>query len=297
MTCFAGSRRCCISPEPPPHVVRVCRHSVALGSVVLSVGSSSGTSPEPRLSAHGPLQFHRGTENRMLQSAQTALASAAPHDDRPEFLLRIIDSFCWDEHWMMLIGDEKGAVLDDALSARLAAVSDRHNFLALELGTYVGYSAVRLARLLPAGATLVSCDPDHGAHAIAREVVGLAGIPPQTVKFVTESADRCIDGIRSRGELLDFVFIDHIKEDYLPSLRRLEAARLLKIRATVVADNVVVFGLHAYLNHVRGSSYESRHFPTALEYTPRDNEGQPEVNDGVEVSIFTGTRAALQAEL
>ena len=52
-----------------------------------------------------------------------------------------IDKFCWEEKWMMNVGDVKGKILDDA-------VNQTKPMKALELGTYCGYSSVRIGRLL-----------------------------------------------------------------------------------------------------------------------------------------------------
>ena len=49
---------------------------------------------------------------------------------------------------MMNVGDEKGEILDRAIERS----SPR---LLLELGTYCGYSALRMARVMPAGARAV----------------------------------------------------------------------------------------------------------------------------------------------
>jgi len=213
-----------------------------------------------------------------------------------ERVLVAADRFCWDDHWMMNIGDEKGKVLDEALRERIEVVQGQRrepSFSALELGTYVGYSTVRIGRLLPAGATLYTCDPHDAARSLAQEVVELAGLS-ERVRFLAGTAQACIRELGgARLPPLDLVFIDHEKGDYLPALRALEAAGLLGRGTTVVADNVDVFRIDDYLGYVRGSGrYRSRHFGAALEYTPRDAEGLPEVHDGVEVSVFAAPEGA-----
>lgn len=47
--------------------------------------------------------------------------------------------------------------------------------LALELGTYVGYSALRVARLLPPGARLVCIDPSEVPQRVALPILEHAG--------------------------------------------------------------------------------------------------------------------------
>ena len=50
---------------------------------------------------------------------------------------------------------------------------------------------------------------------------------------------------------MDVLFIDHVKERYLPDLRIIEAAGLLREGSVVCADNVVFFQLQEYLDYVR----------------------------------------------
>ena len=58
-------------------------------------------------------------------------------------VLATIDRFAYEESMLINVGDEKGALLD-------AAVQRANPKLALELGTYCGYSALRIARTAPA---------------------------------------------------------------------------------------------------------------------------------------------------
>jgi catechol O-methyltransferase len=58
-------------------------------------------------------------------------------------VLAAIDTFAYEKSMLINVGDEKGALLD-------AAVRRADPRLALELGTYCGYSALRIARAAPA---------------------------------------------------------------------------------------------------------------------------------------------------
>src|SRR5207302_7896838 len=69
----------------------------------------------------------------------------------PEDVVRVIDEFCMNRSVMINVGDEKGEILDRAV--RRASPQ-----LLLELGTYCGYSALRMARVMPAGARLCSIE-------------------------------------------------------------------------------------------------------------------------------------------
>ncbi|MCP2294071.1 hypothetical protein APR11_000475 [Nocardia amikacinitolerans] len=60
----------------------------------------------------------------------------------PDSVLAAFDDFARNRSILMNVGDEKGLLLD-------AAVVRAKPLLALELGAYCGYSAVRTGRLLP----------------------------------------------------------------------------------------------------------------------------------------------------
>ena len=77
-------------------------------------------------------KFHPGTEDEMLR----VVAAEAPRGD-VSATLAVIDRFCRSSHWMMHVGDVKGAILR---APHRAAPG-----LWVELGAYCGYSAVLLA--------------------------------------------------------------------------------------------------------------------------------------------------------
>lgn len=67
-----------------------------------------------------------------------AHAGAGNIDD----VLATIDKFAYEKSMLINVGDEKGTLLD-------AAVRRADPALALELGTYLGYGALRIARAAP----------------------------------------------------------------------------------------------------------------------------------------------------
>jgi hypothetical protein len=71
----------------------------------------------------------------------TTHARAGDVDDA----IRAIDEFCYGQSIMMNVGDEKGEILD-------RAVQRTRPRRLLELGAYCGYSALRMARVMPAEA-------------------------------------------------------------------------------------------------------------------------------------------------
>lgn len=103
----------------------------------------------------------------------------------------------------------------------------------LEIGTLGGYSALWMARALPAGGQLVSLEKEAAHAALAREFVRRAGL--QEVVDVHEGrALEVLPGLGPDGSF-DLCFLDADKENYVRYLE--EARRLLRTGGLLVADN------------------------------------------------------------
>jgi catechol O-methyltransferase len=180
--------------------------------------------------------------------ADYVVANARQGD--PEDVIRVIDEFCMNRSVMINVGDEKGEILD-------RAVRRASPYLLLELGTYCGYSALRMARLMPAGARLCSIEFSPDNAAIARRIWDHAGIGDELTVVVGTLGDggSTIDGLRTEhgfGEgTVDFVFVDHDKAAYLPDLERILAERWLHPGSIVVADNVRFPGAPQYRGYLK----------------------------------------------
>ena len=190
----------------------------------------------------------------------------------PQSVLQAMDTFARQCRWLQNVGPKKGAVL-------LQALRDAGARRVLEIGSYCGYSATLI------GGYLVGCDGHLTAieisrknAAVARQVIDHAGLSAS----VTLLRGTLESEIGSLGEPFDAVFLDHWKDVYLPDLRRLEDQGLLRPGTVVVADNVGFFDVPDYLDHVRNCGrYHSRYERSSVEY-------QDALEDGVEVSVFTG---------
>jgi catechol O-methyltransferase len=187
-------------------------------------------------------------DGREAALREYVLANARPDD--VDDAIRAIDEFCYRESFMMNVGDEKGALLDAAIDRV------RPNRL-LELGTYCGYSALRTVRAMPEQAHLYSIEFNPDNAAIARGILGHAGIGDRvTVVVGTLGGDG--DTIATlenehgfREHSLDFVFLDHDKDAYLSDLERIRERGWLRAGAVVVADNVKFPGVPGYREHMR----------------------------------------------
>ena len=224
-----------------------------------------------RSAACGVLKFHNGTEDEMLR----VVAAEAPRGDASA-TLATIDRFCRSRHWMMHVGDVKGAILRGA--ANRAAPG-----LWVELGAYCGYSAVLLASQMQSG-TLVSLDTEARCCAWSRQLIEHTGLA-ERVKVMQSSPDETAAEALVRevpSPRIQLLFIDHAKDRYLADLVALEPD--LATGCVVVADNVLCFdggaSLKPYLEHVRDTS---RYASSTLHEAPVEySDGEP---DGVEVSV------------
>jgi predicted O-methyltransferase YrrM len=197
--------------------------------------------------------------------------------------IRVIDEFCYGRSFMMNVGDEKGEILDRAIRATPPA-------RLLELGTYCGYSALRTARVMPPGAHLTSIEFHAGNAEIARRVLDHAGVGERVtvVHGTIGDGGATIAVLASEHGFaagsVDFVFMDHDKDAYLPDLRRIVAQGWLHPGSVVLADNVKFPGVPEYREFMReheGRSWRTIEHKTHLEY-------QTLINDLVLESQYLG---------
>ncbi|XP_063289180.1 catechol O-methyltransferase A-like isoform X4 [Pelobates fuscus] len=207
---------------------------------------------------------------RMLRHVQ----KVAEHGDA-QSVLAAVDSYCSNVEWAMNVGDLKGQILD-------AIVLETRPRYVLELGTYCAYSTVRMGRLLPPGARLISIEMNPDYAQVARKILHHAGLDTQ-VEILVGSTSDLIPQLKKKLDIdtFDFVFIDHWKVSYLKDTKLLEECDLLRPGSVLLADNVICPGAPEYLHYVRTSPrYESQYFPSQLEYL--------QVEDGMEKSVFLG---------
>ena len=182
--------------------------------------------------------------------------------------ISVIDEFCYERSVMMNVGDEKGEILD-------AAIRRTRPRRLLELGGYCGYSALRAARVMPPDARLVSVEFNADNAEIARGILAHAGVGDRVTVIVGSLGDggatiAALEAEHGFGEgAVDFVFLDHDKDAYLPDLERIVERRWLRIGAVVVADNVRLPGAPGYRRHMRareGREWRTTEHETHLEY-------------------------------
>ena len=197
---------------------------------------------------------------------------ANAEENNPNSILKTIDQYTIETgEFLMNVGPEKGKILESTLK--------KHNpKLILELGSFIGYSAILIASSTESDSLLYSIDPDHNSIEISQKMINFAGLTNK-INFIHSKAELAIPKL---NHSFDFVFIDHAKKRYFPDLILIEESKLLKSNSVIFADNVGIFieDMGEYLDHVRHSGlYTSENIASNLEY--RNN-----IYDAVEISVM-----------
>jgi catechol O-methyltransferase len=207
-------------------------------------------------------QVGDGREERLA----TYVVERARRGDAAD-VIRVIDEYCYTQSILINVGDEKGEILDEAIRrAKPRTV--------LELGTYCGYSALRMALAAPE-ARITSLEFNAANADIARRILDHAGVGGRVTVVVGTLGDggktartlREEHGFADRS--VDFVFVDHDKSAYLPDLRFILNERWLRPGALVVADNVKLPGApeyRAYMTENEGKLWRTTEHDTHVEY-------------------------------
>ncbi|HXO78941.1 MAG TPA: O-methyltransferase [Mycobacterium sp.] len=182
-------------------------------------------------------------------------------------VLATFDKFAYEKSMLINVGDEKGLLLD-------AAVRRANPALALELGTYCGYGALRIARAAP-NAKVYSVELAEANAANARQIWAHAGVADRVTCVVGTIGDggRTLDGLADQhgfiSGAIDFVFLDHDKDAYLDDLKSILDRGWLHPGSIVVADNVKVPGSPKYREYMRqqqGKLWDTVEHKAHLEY-------------------------------
>ena len=263
-------------------IVTICTMSLFGEDEISDVSNSRYLQIFNRPKSSGVPKFHEGTEEALL----LAVDSNAKRND-PQSVLDAIDDFCYSRHWMMHIGDVKGVDLDRGVHLAIQASTRIGTpVVLLELGSYCGYSAVRMARhLVGINGIVISIDSSPKSVSWTNRMVEISGLSDK-VHVVLGTASSTMDAVkalivdlyRKSGSTvdtpgLDLLLIDHEKSLYYSDLIVYEKSGLLRSGSVVVTDNVLSFGnpKQDLIDHVRDSRYyeSSVLYTSALEYSAK----------------------------
>ncbi|XP_043548662.1 transmembrane O-methyltransferase homolog [Chiloscyllium plagiosum] len=117
--------------------------------------------------------------SREERAFQYVMTHSIPGD--PENILSTFDTWCYHSEYLSNVGPEKGKILERLISENVPLTL-------LELGTYCGYSAVRMARNLSLSARLYTVEMDKGNAAVAEKIIRLAGFDEDAVSIAADSS-------------------------------------------------------------------------------------------------------------
>ncbi|KAJ7516130.1 hypothetical protein O6H91_22G044200 [Diphasiastrum complanatum] len=204
-------------------------------------------------------QVGDGRENALLEHVRQTSAKGDPQS-----VLQAADAYS-QRTWFMNVGNEKGALVD-------AAVRDRNPKVALELGTYCGYSAVRISsQFQQPESLLISIEKSPPNAEIAKQIIDHAGLSSkcevlqgtltkrvQDVKDILKKFDQ---------QFIDFVFLDHAKEFYLSDYLLLKNEHLIGPGTVIVADNMGFPGSPKFWKYLKNAEeLETVSHKCTLEY-------------------------------
>lgn len=198
-------------------------------------------------------------------------------------VIRVIDNFAYQKSPLINVGDKKGVILDHALERVRPKI-------VLELGTYVGYSAIRMARKLDKAGRLYSVEFSETNAGIARRIIEHSGLSDRIEVIIgtLDDGGKTIKYLESSCGLaagtLDFVFIDHAKTAYVPNLKLILERGWLHKGSIVIADNIKFPGApeyHAYMKAQEGKRWHSKEHKSYVEY-------QSVIPDIVLESVYLG---------
>lgn len=200
-------------------------------------------------------------DGREAAAADFVQTQARPGD--LDDVIAAIDRYAYEHAYLINVGDEKGLLLDRAV--RRASPTT-----ALELGTYCGYGALRIARAAP-GARVFSVELSAANAEVARRIWAHAGVADRVTCVVGTIGDggATLDALGFAPGELDFLFIDHDKNAYLTDLQAILGRGWLRTGAVVVADNVGIPGApryRAYMKEHQGARWRTVEHKTHAEY-------------------------------
>ena len=171
----------------------------------------------------------------------------------PELILDAMDDFSAQHDLLISVGLDKRKVLRDVIGDKALRVG-------VELGGYLGYSAILFGELMRRNAAaagtqqrLWSLEASPVYAAFAMSMVDLAGLS-DIVKVVTGPAAVSLRRLHQSGKLkqADLLFLDHSEELYTADLKLCEELGIVGPGSMVVADNVGRPGAPDYREYVRG---------------------------------------------
>ena len=155
---------------------------------------------------------------------------------------------------------------------------------AVEVGTFTGYSALRVAQALPEDGTLVCCDVSEEWTAVGKKYWEQAGVSDRINLKIGPAVDT-LQAMRDAGEenTFDFGFIDADKLNYQSYYEHVLA--LLRTGGLLLIDNVLWGGSVANPDKTDEDTEAIRNLNTFLHADDRVSLSMLPVGDGLTLAL------------
>ncbi|KAI0517242.1 S-adenosyl-L-methionine-dependent methyltransferase [Xylaria bambusicola] len=187
----------------------------------------------------------------------------------PQKVLDVIDEFGRTKKYLMNIGEYKSKTV-------VELIKDRKPQVMVELGGYVGYSAIAFAAALRecGGSVYYSLEKSPEFGKVIMNLADLAGLG-EVIRVVVGPSSDSLRRLHADGSLtqIDLLFLDHYKPLYTQDLKICEELGLVKVGTVLAADNVIKPGNPPYLEYVRSSVEKKNEDLTKI--TESDLKGNP----------------------
>ena len=186
----------------------------------------------------------------------------------PSAIVAAVDEYGQSQKFLMTLGQHKLQIIRGILGRMHPKPKSF-----IEMGTYVGYSAVAFGGMLrdmygadaaAQGVKIYTLDFEPRFAAIANKLIELAGLSDVVQVMVGPASEsiRCLHA-ETKVETVDVLLVDHFQQYYVQDLKVCEDLKLLKKGSLVLADNTVLPGAPDYLDYVRNNGdrpvkYESK---------------------------------------
>lgn len=170
------------------------------------------------------------------------------------------------------------------LEKEIAALPSGAPKTAVELGSFLGYSALRTARRLADGGRMFCLEYNPYHVDVAKKVLEHAGLGDR-VTFVLGVSTETLPKVAPQTGRADLVLLDHAKELYLGDLLLMEKLGIVGKGTTVAADNVVYPGAPGYLEYVQGGTYKTHLVSAKFEYDQKWKQGWTPKEDALSFSL------------
>lgn len=197
------------------------------------LGRGAGLARQLSSTVSHRIKQEAGEFNELRERALLRHVIATATEGNPESVFEAMDTF-----WGTYFNGEGSTEWQLRCSALDTAISAKAPQTAMEIGTYCGYTAVRMGRYIPAGGRLISLEIDPLYAAIATKVVEHAGLSDRVSVEIGSVQDR-LHVLQSKYGIsgpLDAVLLDHDVSQYLPDLQLLQNEGLVTKGTAVLCD-------------------------------------------------------------